>query len=123
MERFSLKDGVMKMLKLLNKTIEDIDIIEKSKNQEKKEAKSQLSTNRSEDKINLNTMRSEAVLNKDISRRNFRVKTMVQADEILQENDLEYDDGSEYDFLRHTRRVVKKNNIKLVRARIKTKPS
>jgi len=46
----------------------------------------------------------------------------VQNDEAINEHDHEYDDTSEYDFLRHNRRVVKKNNIKLVRARIKTKP-
>jgi hypothetical protein len=34
----------------------------------------------------------------------------------------EYDDESEYNFLRFNRRLVKKNNAKTLRARIKTKP-
>lgn len=37
------------------------------------------------------------------------------------EHDNEYDDISEYDFLKYNRRMVKKNNIKSQRPRIKTK--
>ena len=82
------------MLKVLNKTIADIEIEDRNEKKDPKEVLSTLSTYRSEQKINLNTLRTESILSKDISSRNFRVKTMVQADEPVQENDHEYDQAS-----------------------------
>lgn len=67
------------MLKVLSKSIADIETNNNSAKKETKEGFSMLSTHRSEEKINLNTLRTESILNKDYSRRNFRVKTMVQA--------------------------------------------
>jgi hypothetical protein len=47
---------------------------------------------------------------------------MTAHEEAPHEHDNEYDELSEYDFLKHNRRIVKKNNIKSQRPRIKTRP-
>lgn len=78
-----------------------------------------METQRTEERLNLTTL-GESPLSKDYSRRNFRVKTMTAHEETIEDRDQEYDEMSEFDFLKHNRRLVKKNN-RSVRARLKTK--
>jgi hypothetical protein len=43
-------------------------------------------------------------------------------EDALEEKDHEYDEVAEFNFLKHNRKVVKKNNKTVARPRIKTRP-
>jgi len=70
----------------------------------------------------LRELTGESTLSKEYSRRNFRVKTVAAVHEdTLEEKDHEYDEVAEFNFLKHNRKVVKKNNKVVSRPRIKTR--
>ena len=85
---------------------------------------SELTTQRTEEKIKLKDLTSESVLSKEYSRRNFRIKTLATAqEEPFEDPDRDYDESSEMDFLKFNRKLVKKTHKATeTRARIKTRP-